>query len=534
LGLFQSATPDLPNPSFVFTRLPDQGFSQRGDGSDYNHLWNGQTPLETLYLVELILPTAPRLAEGLLHNFLSTQADDGTVDCKPGLNGQRSQLAATPLLAHLAWQIFQATEDRPFLEAAFPNLLASVLAWFSPRHDRDGDGIPEWDTVVQTGLDDHPIFSYWNNWAQGIDITTAESPVLCAFLYRECQVLIRIAKLLGWTESILALQAHADNLKAAVEAVWDTDANTYRYWDRESHQSPPTEKLGERFGRGEIAVRRDFDIPLRLVLRLQTAGEPNRRLEAFVHGTGQSGQHLVERVPNDHIQWFLGLGSVTTERVYTALERVEIKDANENDLITLCSAGYSCIDLTLLMPLWAGIPSKKRARLLVQQTLTNPELFWRPFGIRTCANPPETSEASNACQNIHLPWNALIGEGLVTFGYRAEAAELISHLMKAIVQNLKRDGAFFRSYHAETGQGQGERNALWGLPPLGLFLKTVGIQLISHNRVSIGGSSPFPWPVTIKYRGLTIMRQGKKTTLLFPDGQTISVEGTEPRLVTLE
>jgi len=30
----------LPHPSFVLSRQPDQGYSMRGDGSDYNYLWN--------------------------------------------------------------------------------------------------------------------------------------------------------------------------------------------------------------------------------------------------------------------------------------------------------------------------------------------------------------------------------------------------------------------------------------------------------------------------------------------------------------
>ncbi len=71
LGLFMGPTEKMSQPSFVFTRQPDQGFSMRGDGSDYNHLWNGQTPLEAHYLTNLILPGYPELAVGVLRNFLA-------------------------------------------------------------------------------------------------------------------------------------------------------------------------------------------------------------------------------------------------------------------------------------------------------------------------------------------------------------------------------------------------------------------------------------------------------------------------------
>ena len=42
-------------------------------------------------------------------------------------------------------------------------------------------------------------------------------------------------------------------------------------------------------------------------------------------------------------------------------------------------------------------------------------------------------------------------------GYRREAARLTAHLMSAVIQNLKRSNAFYHTYHAETGAGQGER-----------------------------------------------------------------------------
>ena len=116
LGLFCGPTPAMPAASFVFTRQPDFGYSPRGDGSDYNHLWNGQSPLEACYLAGLLLPAYPQLAKGVVQNFLATQNQSGVIDWKPGLGGQRGQLLATPLLACLTWKIFQVTQDNSFLE----------------------------------------------------------------------------------------------------------------------------------------------------------------------------------------------------------------------------------------------------------------------------------------------------------------------------------------------------------------------------------------------------------------------------------
>jgi len=54
------------------------------------------------------------------------------------------------------------------------------------------------------------------------------------------------------------------------------------------------------------------------------------------------------------------------------------------------------------------------------------------------------------------------GEGLVKYGFRQQAAELVTRLMSAVVQSLKAETAFHRTYLANTGQGVGEHNALEG------------------------------------------------------------------------
>jgi hypothetical protein len=60
------------------------------------------------------------------------------------------------------------------------------------------------------------------------------------------------------------------------------------------------------------------------------------------------------------------------------------------------------------------------------------------------------------------------------------------------------------------------------------------VRLISPRRVALAGNNPFPWPVTVKYRGLTILRQKDKTIVIFPDNQTVTVTDPEPRLVSLQ
>ena len=107
-------------------------------------------------------------------------------------------------------------------------------------------------------------------------------------------------------------------------------------------------------------------------------------------------------------------------------------------------------------------------------------------------------------------------------------------LVERIESRVNREAAFRRYYHADTGQGIGERNALTGLASVGLFLEILGVRLISPRRVWIAGFNPFPLPVTVKYRGLTVLRQKEKTVVIFPDGQTATITDPAPQVVSCE
>ena len=531
-SLLVGPTSHLPHPSFAITRQPDQGFSLRGDGQDYSHLWNGQTPLEAYYLCGLLLPAAPELARGLVLNFLSTQLEGGEIDLKPSLGGQRSQLMATPLLSSLVWRIYEATEDLRFLEETYPRLLRFLKAWLTSSQDRDRDGIPEWEHLFQTGFDDHPLFAHYHTWAQGLDPATVESPDLCAYLYHECLLLQKIAALLHHKDDLPFLRAAAKRLKTAVESTWKEQDACYHYRDRDAHETTDFEILGSRAGSGDLLIQKEFATPVRLSIHLDTEGETTRRALVFLHGSSPSGAHRIERITTENFTWHGSHAHATSERTYITAEHVEIQGLKDNDHLVIACAGLSARDQTNLLPLWAHIPDPERAKSLIQNTILNPTGFLKPYGLQAFTDSlPDPASAS--FQNVHLPWNELIGEGLLAYGYRAETAALLERLMQAVIYSIGKSGAFHRTYQAESGLGVGERNALQGLAPFRLFLETVGVKIASPKRIFIQGFNPFPWPVTVKYRGTTILRQKEKTTVVFPDGQTITTDKTTPCIITL-
>lgn len=540
-GLFFPTSAHLPRPSFVGARQPDNGYSRSGAGLDHALQWSGQGPLETYYLASL-LPTAPDLKRGLLENYLSVQAADGSIDARPGMAGQRAQFAAAPLLASPAWDYFQDTQDETFLAEVFPKLLAFFEAWFLPARDLDHDGIPAWDHLLQTGFEDHPLFDVWHPWSQGLGISQVFNPELEAMLYREATALILMAEKLAQASELGRLHGHAALLRSSVEAAWNATLSLYCYRDRITGQCSPGKLIGRLKGPGEMRPKKAvFKEAVRLVIdvRSQNPTAPVPVIE--IAGSGAEiregkGVELVEHMADDQFQR-RGTGWVAVSgKAYCRVSRIMIQGLEETDTVTVRSLDSSVQDVTLFTALWAHLPAAERARAMIENSLMNSERFNGAFGVRAFVLPsPRPSskargsrdEAEATAMSVHLPWNQIVGEGLLAYGFRTEAARLTEHLMSAVIQSLKQNHAFYERYHAETGSGLGERGALTGFAPVGLFLQTLGVSVLSRTRVRLEGKNPFSWPVTIFYRGLKLVRGLEETEVVFPNGQTSIVSDPE-------
>jgi hypothetical protein len=279
-----------------------------------------------------------------------------------------------------------------------------------------------------------------------------------------------------------------------------------------------------------VTPKLKFESPIRLLIEVQTQSPVGNRPEIRIHEF--STKPADEVISSGNYQWRNNGLVYTTQKIYSKLSKVSIRNLSDEDSVTISTLDFTSEDHTLFMPLWAGIPDEQRAQTMIGRALLDANRFQRPYGIPACPLLTQP-EAESVSQAVHLLWNLFICEGLLKYGFRSDAARIVAHIMTAIVQNLKQNRAFYARYHAENGTGIGERNALTGLAPVGLFLNVLGVQILSSTCVKIAGENPFPWDVKICYKGLKVLRGMSKTEIIFPNGKSVVVTDTEPKMICL-
>ena len=524
-GLLHPGRPGFSNATFVRNRRPDFGYSITGDGTDFPPPWSGQTALDAYFLNSLILPGGIDQAAGIFENFLSARSAEQPIDFCPGSAGQRSGRLYQPVLATTALQLYPYIEDPGRLKDWFSPLFLSAEQWFTQENDRDQDGIPEWGHPIQTGLEEIPTFSRWSTDENdlGVNITALETPALTAMLYREYESLETIAEKIEENTALAVITRRKKRLKAGLTEMWDTKTHRYQYRDFQTHTSPAGSAVLSFKAEGIFSSRRVFKIPQRMQLRLFCPEGVTRSVQIVIEGQTSDGE-VREHFAPWCFSWSGGRGYATSNYVYTRIQKIEVRGLSKGDRGQIIAVDFTKDDITHLLPLWSGASDKLLQPQIMKRMVMNQ--FIRSFGI-----PISPGNAHAA--GVNISWNHLIGEGLIRSGAYPAAALLTTNLMNAAAASFKQNGGFFHHYHAEKGTPQGERGYLNGFAPVGLFLQTIGVQILNAKSVILKGPHPFPWPVTVKYRGIMITRRSTETLIKFPNGKTISVLGQEPRRITI-
>ena len=523
---FLAATGSLPHPSFVGTRKPGQGYALGGAHSGgFASPWGGQAVPDALTIAGTVALAAPELAQGMVRNFLAVQRDDGWIDARPGLDGQRANVLAPPLLATLAHTIYQFTQDRAFLAECLDGLLAFFGRWFAPDVDADGDGVPEWQHPGQGAFAEGPTLARGSRWAQGVDPATVEAPDLLAYLIREARALLDIGALLDRPDVTEAIAPRLDALIGALEEFWDEARGVYIYRDRDAHACPSGETIFSGHGESILAERAVPGQPGRLILRVAGGLDRKPALSCTVEGEDAAGNTVREEVPGEAFDWYRGAGTATTRTVWRAVSGLRFAGLSRVFKVEARTVDLSAHDIALLMPLWSGVLDEARAARLVAH-LTDPAAYWRPFGVPGCpANAPHHDPAPHTgCAGVWPDWNARLGLALIEGGLVQESAELFRRMLVAQTRSLAEAGTFRALYHAESGEGLGDSDVLSGAVSWGWFARLFGAFALDAWRAVILGPCAFPGEaMTWAQHGVRITRSDGGTEVAFPSGQTVAL-----------
>jgi len=161
----------------------------------------------------------PALARESLLAALSKVRDDGFLphQLTPHAAGD-SDITQPPILGWAVWAMHRAQPDRDFLARAY-DPLSRYLKWDLDHRDRDGDGLLEWTSGAESGMDNSPRFDAGAQFA-AVDFNS--------FAAAEAEALASIADALDRPEEAQTWRAQRERIAAAVEDVlWCEDDGMY-------------------------------------------------------------------------------------------------------------------------------------------------------------------------------------------------------------------------------------------------------------------------------------------------------------------
>ena len=525
---FMKPTEHLPHASFVANRVSNRGWSRRGDGGDHIRAWAGQDPTLAYLNASAIANIDGDLAKAIIRNYVAVQDETGFVDRQPGLGGQRQGVLMTPLLARLSWLIYQRTADSDFLAEVYPALVAFFGRWLQSDMDADDDGVPEWHSERQMGYVAFPTFGRGQPWAQGADIRKMETPDLLAYLISEADALQEIADLLGEREGAQILAKQVAMLEASLEEFWDGDR--YRYRDRDSHLTHESDEMLRRGAGDEIhEIGHALRMPARVVVRVVGGVSQRPRIRLKLEGRGEKGEDCVIEAEAGEFLWQNRQGVYTTEKPLSHVQRIAIEGLSRVYKVYAHTIDSSRLDINALLPLFCGRLPKERAAALVELALDEAH-FLRPNGVTMVSASDRDFDPSNARGGggIWMYWLSLIGEGMVKSGFRVEATALVKRVLDSLTRVLQREGKLSQFYHADEIQGFGEDHHIGGIVPLNLLSDVIGVAIVAHDRVWVGGDFTWGDAITVEQHGVKVQRSADEIRVHFPSGHSEELPSNAP------
>jgi hypothetical protein len=476
----------------------------------------GRADALSLYQLCLcLLPTQPQDCERLLDHYLVGLAD----------GNQGSRELPTPILANLAWRIFKHTLDLEFLKRHYPALKNLCFTWFEKSQDRDFDGLPEWSSILQTGISSLPCFDLLDKNGFPALACSAESSGLAALLESELEAVGLMAHLLEDNPTAAIAHSLGNRLSAALEGWLNSDAS-HGFRNAITHHSLPGSLLYEGQFSGTLQLEQRLKQPSQLCGQLSAKSFTQKPLNMQISGKDEAGDAATETIPRDDIHWLPGIFFIQSKTVFSELQSISVEPKVQEYNLRLFLPDYASANIMQLLTL---LPSEEETEL---NAVLEAHLGFLPAGLNYGIPENLIAQQPSADETVNIAWNALLIEHLVKNNHHVLAGQLFARLVSPVKNSLKTVHGSYERFLAQTGKGRGNLNHVYGLLPLELLLDIAGIRVFNAEKVAILGENGLPWPITIRYQGLEITRDGKNSKITFADGSSFHHYGNSPKTFT--
>lgn len=517
------------NLHFLKTRLPD-----RSTISDHlDSKTKALTNLELNHLCQVLLPTNEDVVIHLIENQIDTQIEKLEKSAKNNNHTYETTYKGCPLLASLLLEIYEIKQENKLLERNFRNLCELYQSWVgNPVSGTEVENL-HWESPTQQQIDSG-LFSFdiWESYSRGLDITKVESPALYAMLLKETKALSKISKILGERSEMRYFNHRVKEFQQRLEDCWQEKMFLFGYQDIDTHLCSSGETVYQDHVSSEVKVNQSFAKPQRLHCQILASDEYTRACRIRIKGKSSKGEPIEEVFKSPGLLWISGHAHLTSKYLYQEIETLSFEGLNLQDEFILETVDLTQTDISCLLPFWADGGMEKHLQEM-SSTLLDSHNDLLSIGI------PETWEGQRPLPEdlplrVNVLWNTLILEGLANYGESQKAAELFTNMMHGIVHGLKDYDGFYPLFDSNTVQPVGQYNAISGLVPIRLFLIIAGIKLLSPTKVASWGSNPFPWPIEINWKGLSLRKEGDHTRITFPNGAAAEHNSEKPVLITAE
>jgi hypothetical protein len=481
------------------------------------HPNEGVTPIQLWYFMQ-VLPKEMHFIQTVFDEYLDRQRSDGFIPNHLNPSNFLARSHAFPIVANIATKILdvQGSSDQAkfYLERIIPYL----QYWLKISPERSG---PHWETALQSLYEDFPIHNLWDKDGYGINARWIESPFLNSLLALECEKCLQIADRFEINISERPwLEDQKKNLLKNIEDSWNIKQKYYAYRDIQTKKTPGKILILKSNGAGNYQLDKQLRYPQRLNIRVVTEPDLSRKVTIEIRGVHKNDEFL-ETISPRNFTWGTTTGISTTNNIFDNITAINILGIPKESLVEITTSPFSTVDLSMFMPIINRGINQKRLEQMINRWLERE--FLDEFGL------PLVPKKYQGHRKSHLNWvdfplNTLLLEGLIDHQQFDLAKNIFSHLMKAVIKNLRSSKNFFKLYDANSGTCSGEYNIINGMIPLRVFLRLLGIHQWTDGEIEFMGSSVFKNEIRIFYRGLSIICSQKGHIIITSTGNKIELK----------